>query len=57
LQVARMVQRIGRQPGQWICTGQSLAPGSLVLVMPSPADWQASSPGGEGHCWASVSKV
>ena len=38
-----MVQRIGRQPGQWISTGQNLAPASLVRVMPSPADWQGSS--------------
>jgi hypothetical protein len=45
LQVARMVQRIGRQPGQWICTGQNLAPGSLVLVMPSPALRQGASSG------------
>ncbi len=49
LQVALMVRRIGRQPGQWISTGQNLAPGSLVLVMPSPALRQGASSGGEGH--------
>jgi predicted RNA-binding Zn-ribbon protein involved in translation (DUF1610 family) len=43
LQVARMVHRIGRRPGQCTSTGQNLAPGSLVRVMPSPADWQGSS--------------